>query len=356
MARLAEERAADVVVFDDELSPRPAAQPGGGAAAARRSTARSSSSTSSRAAPAPARAACRWSWRSSTTCCPRLTGKGVLLSRLGGGIGTRGPGETKLETDRRRIRQRIQSIKREIEKVRRDRAHAPRGAPAAARRRWSRWWDTPTRASRRSSSALTRTATDDLGPALHDARPAHPQGAPGAGAGRSCWSDTVGFIQKLPHALVAAFRATLEEVAQADLLLHVMDASAEDLEQREAAVEAVLKEIGAADRPRVARAEQERPPGRADRPRGSGRPAPGAVLVSALTRRGPAELRDELVRRLDLAPRSVRLRFAASDRARDRRRLHAPAAWWPTRWTGTRCGSRRRSRSACSSGTGSTSL
>ena len=100
---------------------------------ARRSTARSSSSTSSPAARARARAGCRSSWRSSTTCCRGWPGKGVLLSRLGGGIGTRGPGETKLETDRRRIRQRIQAIRREIEHVRRER-HDPARGPGAARR------------------------------------------------------------------------------------------------------------------------------------------------------------------------------------------------------------------------------
>ncbi len=82
---------------------------------------------------------------------PRLAGKGVLLSRLGGGIGTRGPGETKLETDRRRIRQRIQSIKREIERVRRTRRTRQRGAAAAAKLRWSRWSATRTPASPRSS-------------------------------------------------------------------------------------------------------------------------------------------------------------------------------------------------------------
>jgi GTP-binding protein HflX len=125
-------------------------------------------------------------------------------------------------------------------------------------------------------------------------------------------ADTVGFIQKLPHSLVAAFRATLEEVTQADLLLHVMDASAEDLELREAAVEAVLKEIGADERPRVPVLNKS------DR-LGAGQAArlretrPGAVLVSAL-QGDTAELRDELIRRLSLAPRSVRLRFAASDR------------------------------------------
>ena len=124
--------------------------------------------------------------------------------------------------------------------------------------------------------------------------------------------DTVGFIQKLPHALVAAFRATLEEVVEADLLLHVIDASAEDLEERERAVHAVLGEIGAAGRPMVEvmnkvdrLAPQRRTGLRAARP--------GAVLVSALDGLGCGDLRDELSSRLALVPRSVRLRFKASD-------------------------------------------
>jgi GTP-binding protein HflX len=125
-------------------------------------------------------------------------------------------------------------------------------------------------------------------------------------------ADTVGFIQKLPHSLVAAFRATLEEVTQAELLLHVMDASAEDLEAREAAVEKVLGEIGAGDRPRIAvlNKSDRLQPGQAARLRET---RPGSVLVSAL-KGDTAELREELVRRLALAPRSVRLRFHASDR------------------------------------------
>jgi GTP-binding protein HflX len=125
-------------------------------------------------------------------------------------------------------------------------------------------------------------------------------------------ADTVGFIQKLPHSVVAAFRATLEEVTQAELLLHVMDASAEDLEAREAAVEGVLREIGAGDRPciPVLNKSDRLSPGQAARLREI---RPGAVLVSALNGE-TAELREELVRRLALAPRSVSLRFDASDR------------------------------------------
>src|SRR5262249_52629437 len=114
------------------------------------------------------------------------------------------------------------------------------------------------------------------------------------GAGREVLlADTVGFIQKLPHSLVAAFRATLEEVVQADLLLHVMDASAEDLEAREAAVEAVLAEIGAGDRPRipVLNKSDALGPAQAARLREA---RPGAVLVSAL-RGDTEELREALV-------------------------------------------------------------
>ena len=168
---------------------------------------------------------------------PRLAGKGVLLSRLGGGIGTRGPGETKLETDRRRIRQRIQAVQA------RDRAGAARAGTRGARRASAR--EAPGGGPRRlhergQVDALQRphrarrpTVSDQLfmtlDPLVRRAR---------LGPGRDVLLvDTVGFIQKLPHALVAAFRATLEEVVEADLLLHVMDASAEDLEEREAAVQ-----------------------------------------------------------------------------------------------------------------------
>jgi GTP-binding protein HflX len=241
---------------------------------------------------------------------PRLGGKGVLLSRLGGGIGTRGPGETKLETDRRRIRQRIQAVRREIDKVRRarrtrrearERADAPIvaivGYTNAGK---STLFNALTQAGAVAADALFMT----LDPLVRRAR---------LGQGREILLvDTVGFIHKLPHALVAAFRATLEEVREADLLLHVMDASVEDLEGREAAVQRVLAEIGAEGRPRidVLNKTDRIPQGR----RGALEAVrPGAVLVSAATGDGMDGLRAALASRLALVPRRVRLRFDATD-------------------------------------------
>jgi len=241
---------------------------------------------------------------------PRLAGQGVLLSRLGGGIGTRGPGETKLETDRRRIRQRIQAVRREIDKVRRGRrtrreARGRGAAPVVALVGYtnagkSTLFNALTAAATAANDALFMT----LDPLVRRARLGH---------GREVLLvDTVGFIQKLPHALVAAFRATLEEVVEADLLLHVIDASAEDLEERERAVHAVLSEIGAAGRPMVEvmnKVDRLTPQRRA----GLRAARPGVVLVSALDGGGCDGLRDELSARLALVPRSVRLRFKASD-------------------------------------------
>jgi GTP-binding protein HflX len=242
---------------------------------------------------------------------PRLAGKGVLLSRLGGGIGTRGPGETKLETDRRRIRQRIQNVKGEIEKVRRTRntrreARQRAQAPVVALVGY-------TNAGKSTLfSALTRERTEisdqlfmTLDPLVRKIR---------VGAGRDVLVvDTVGFIQKLPHALVVAFRATLEEVVEADLLLHVMDASAEDVEDRESAVNSVLKEIGAADRPSVAVLNKSDKVA-SERARSLQAARPGSVVVSALTGEGLDTLGTTIARHLDLLPKMVRLRFRAGDK------------------------------------------
>ena len=173
---------------------------------------------------------------------PRLTGHGTALSRLGGGIGTRGPGETKLETDRRRIRKRIADLEDELELVRKVRQLQMAGRKKA---------DVPlvtlvgyTNAGKSSLfSALTAESTfvaDQLFATL-DPLIRKWQIAEGE------WvylSDTVGFMRKLPHTLIAAFRATLEEVSAADLLLHVLDASHPLVEQQKAAVEEVLREIG----------------------------------------------------------------------------------------------------------------
>ena len=141
--------------------------------------------------------------------------------------------------------------------------------------------------------------------------------------------DTVGFIQKLPHSLVAAFRATLEEVTEADLMLHVIDASAEDLEEREAAVEAVLAEIGAQDCPRIVVLNKiDRTP--ENRGRNLRRRAADSVLVSARTGEGLDELKEAIAVRLALRPRNVHLRFHSRD-TRASPASTPPAACWPTR-------------------------
>jgi GTP-binding protein HflX len=174
---------------------------------------------------------------------PRLAGSSAALSRLGGGIGTRGPGETKLETDRRRIRHRIAGLKREMERVgrRRQSLRARRhrtDVPTVALVGYTNAGKTTlfnllTGEGARASDALFVT----LDPLVRRVRLPD--------ARQILLSDTVGFIDRLPHQLVAAFRATLEEVVGADLLLHVIDAAAPDRQRRIGAVQAVLAEIGA---------------------------------------------------------------------------------------------------------------
>jgi GTP-binding protein HflX len=174
---------------------------------------------------------------------PRLAGSGTALSRLGGGIGTRGPGETKLETDRRRIRTRLHVVQQEIERVRkrreqlRERRHKE-SVPIVALVGYTNAGKTTlfnrlTDESAPVSDALFVT----LDPLVRQVRLSDSRAL--------LLSDTVGFIDRLPHALVAAFRATLEEVAEADLVVHVIDASSSDRERRVAAVRRVLEEVGA---------------------------------------------------------------------------------------------------------------
>ncbi len=309
IARLADEKAADVVLFDLELSP--VQQRNLESAVHRKTLDRTQLILDIFARRARTREGrLQVELAQLDYLLPRLAGKGVLLSRLGGGIGTRGPGETKLETDRRRIRQRIQSIKREIDRVRRTRRTRQRGrtrreAPVVALVGYtnagkSTLFSALTRAETAASDQLFMT----LDPLVRRARLASGQEA--------LLVDTVGFIQKLPHSLVVAFRATLEEVTEADLLLHVMDASAEDMAERETAVDEVLAEIGADERPRIEvlnKVDQVGP----ERRRALQDARPEAVLVSARTGEGLADLRDALVRRLELVPTNVRLRFAAGE-------------------------------------------
>jgi GTP-binding protein HflX len=310
LAAVCEEAGADVVVFDEDLSP--AQQRNLEQAVERKTLDRTQLILDIFARRARTREGrLQVELAQLDYLLPRLAGKGILLSRLGGGIGTRGPGETKLETDRRRIRQRIQAVKREIEHVRRERAtrrqaRARREAPVVALVGYtnagkSTLFNALTHGGAVVSSQLFMT----LDPLVRKVR---------LGSGRELLLvDTVGFIRKLPHPLVAAFRATLEEVTEADLLLHVVDASAADVEAREAAVAAVLKEIGAGERPQllVLNKCDVAPPGRPEALCGS---RADAIVVSALGGEGVPLLLEAVASRVDLAPRRVRLRFAAADR------------------------------------------
>jgi len=184
-----------------------------------------------------------------TYLLPRLVGQWKHLERLGGGIGTRGPGETQLESDRRVIRQRVQKLKRELEGVqahrRLQRASRRRsGVPVVALVGYTNAGKT-TLLNHLTGSHLT--AADQLFVTLDPAarlveRPARRP---------FILTDTVGFIRKLPHELVAAFRATLEELTEADVLVHVVDASHPALEEHMAAVDSLLRELEVADRPTV---------------------------------------------------------------------------------------------------------
>lgn len=245
---------------------------------------------------------------------PRLAGSGTALSRLGGGIGTRGPGETKLETDRRRIRQRIHAISEEIDSIRQRRRHSRArrqkvSVPLVALVGYTNAGKTTlfnmlTRESAEASNALFVTLDPLVRQvSLPDKR-------------RLLLSDTVGFIERLPHTLVAAFRATLEQVAEADLVLHVIDAASPERDRHIEAVRRVLEEVGAAN---VATMSVFNKcdliePGDVDRLR---RLYPDALCISALRQTGRTEMIEAIAAKLELDTRRVMLEFdeaSAEDR------------------------------------------
>jgi len=180
---------------------------------------------------------------------PRLVGHGIELSRLGGGIGTLGPGETKLEMDRRRIGERITRLRHELKEVTTQRAlkrkqRKDKGVPTVALVGYtnagkSTLMNTLTRANQVTRETLF-TTLDSL--ARQFVLPNHQ---------KIIISDTVGFMHELPHHLIEAFKATLEEVREADLLLHVIDVSHPHFHHLREAVEVVLKELEVSEKPAI---------------------------------------------------------------------------------------------------------
>lgn len=172
---------------------------------------------------------------------PRLVGMGVEFSRLGGGIGTRGPGEKKLEVDRRRIQQRISTLKRALKKIERTKQVQRKGRKAIPRIAVVGY----TNAGKSSLvNALTNAglvtsdhlfSTLDSNTSVLFVRPHH----------KMLISDTVGFVKNLPHSLIASFHATLAEVLDANILIHIIDATNEDVDSKIETVSDVLEEIHA---------------------------------------------------------------------------------------------------------------
>lgn len=212
---------------------------------------------------------------------PRLAGRGKAMSQLGGGIGTRGPGETQLETDRRKINLRIDHVKEQLESVRRIRRQQRQRREAVpvpvvalvgyTNAGKSTLFNALTEAGVLESSRMFAT----LDPKLRQLQLPSRR--------KILLSDTVGFIRNLPHTLVTSFRATLEEVERAELLLHVRDASSAMAEEQKAQVQKVLGELDVAKKPVIevlnkidlVSNEHEVPMG-----------APGSVAVSGLKKLG----------------------------------------------------------------------
>ena len=178
---------------------------------------------------------------------PRLSGKGIMLSRLGGGIGTRGPGEQKLEVDRRRVRDQISDLSKQLDRIK-DRRHSLRvkrregATPVFALVGYTNAGKTTLLNKMTGETAVARNQLfTTLDPLARRIRLASGQPA--------LLTDTVGFLHHLPHHLVEAFKATLEEASESDVLLHVLDASHPLVSEHAGAVDEVLRELDLAGKP-----------------------------------------------------------------------------------------------------------
>jgi GTP-binding protein HflX len=276
---------------------------------------------------------------------PRLTGRGAEMSRLGGGIGTRGPGETQLETDRRRIARRIKKINEELEGVREGRALHRRQRSAVplpglslvgyTNAGKSTLFNRLTRAGVLADARMFATLDPTVRLLTLPSRR------------RALLSDTVGFIRNLPTTLVKAFRATLEEVAEATLILHVVDVTSPQAVAQTAQVFQVLAEIGAEQTPQlmVLNKMDRLPPGEADAAALRRRLLGGserhgderAVAVSALTGMGMDDLLAAIDETLPFDPVArATFRVAAADGAA-LHMLHEFTKVLETRYEGDSC-------------------
>lgn len=239
---------------------------------------------------------------------PRLKRMWTHLSRIQGGIGMRGPGETQIETDRRIIDRRIARLRRELQHIARSRTTRRKGRRDQYRVALVGYTNAGKSSMLRALSGSDLFVEDRLFATLDSATRVVDLGD----GYRALVTDTVGFIRKLPHDLVASFRATLEEVVESDLLVHVVDSSAPGWERQVEAVEEVIHELGIWGRPtlmafhKVDQLTHEEEEGLRAR-------HPDAVLTSVREREGMAVLRSALLARVREQRPTVRLTVPATD-------------------------------------------
>jgi len=242
---------------------------------------------------------------------PRLTGKGIILSRLGGGIGTRGPGEKKLEVDRRKIRDRITRLKGDLNDATRQRS---------ARRKHRERFSASTIAivgyTNAGKSTLFNVLTDanvyvmdklfsTLDPTVRRFILPNNQ--------RIIFSDTVGFIYNLPHHLIESFKATLEEAVHADILLHVIDASHPKILECSEEVRKILKELGIENKPIISVLNKKDKIEDEIMFAGIKRHFESPIVISALKKEGLNDLIDRLVMELSVFMINIKIILSHKD-------------------------------------------